>query len=253
MRRLGGHQEIGIECRIIAASNVAIEQAVADGSFRADLFYRLNVLRLDIPPLRERRDDVEVLARHFLSEMSLHHHGTLKQLAPDTLQLLRAHAWPGNVRELKNVIERACVVSGSSARVEHTHLSIQRRVSRMTGLTGAPLAGEIEVPLAGKSLRDIEREAVHLTLRATGGNQSKAARLLGISRPTLARIMREGTQAPLRLVERLLVCRASAAAAAAAAAAATPASDSVCLLALVGAHRFGIGVDKPTDFIEVAE
>ncbi|MEO7454876.1 MAG: sigma 54-interacting transcriptional regulator [Gemmatimonadaceae bacterium] len=201
VRRLGGHQEIEIECRIIAASNVSIEHAVEDGSFRADLFYRLNVLRLDIPPLRDRRDDVETLARHFLDVMCREHGAPLKHLTPDALELLRTHAWPGNVRELKNVIERACVVGGSNARVEQTHLSIQRRVARLTGLSGAPLAGEIEVPLAGKPLRDIEREAVQLTLRATSGNQSKAARLLGISRPTLARIMREGMPTPIRLVD----------------------------------------------------
>ncbi|HEX9483835.1 MAG TPA: sigma 54-interacting transcriptional regulator [Gemmatimonadaceae bacterium] len=201
IRRLGATQEVSIDCRIMAASNVALERAVEDGEFRLDLFYRLNVLRLEIPSLRQRRGDVEVLARYFLSEMAREHEQTPKTLSSDAQVLLQAHAWPGNVRELKNVIERAHVLSGASKIIEAAHLLIQRRTSRSTLMSGAPLAGEIEIPLSGKSLREIEREAVHLTLSATGGNQSRAAKLLGISRPTLARILREMSSDSIRLVE----------------------------------------------------
>jgi two-component system NtrC family response regulator len=190
VRRLGGTQEIAIECRLIAATNISIERAVDEGTFREDLFYRLNVLRVDIPTLRSRRGDVDVLARHFLVESAREHDMPAKQLAPDALALLRGHSWPGNVRELKNVIERACVLSGASERIEADHLLIQRRVARANVATGTPLAGEIEVPITGKTLREIEYEAARLTLQATDGNQSKAAKLLGISRPTLTRILR---------------------------------------------------------------
>src|SRR5260221_23204 len=127
-------------------------------------------------------------------------------LASDAQALLQAHAWPGNVRELKNVIERAHVLSGASKVIEAAHLLIQRRTSRSTLMSGAPLAGEIEIPLSGKSLREIEREAVHLTLSATGGNQSRAAKLLGISRPTLPRIVREMSSDSIRLVEASRQC-----------------------------------------------
>jgi transcriptional regulator with PAS, ATPase and Fis domain len=200
IRRLGGISEVAIECRVIAASNVSIEKAVDSGHFRLDLFYRLNVLRLDIPALRERRGDVPLLARHFVAEFNRTGGLPSKQLAPDALAALVAHHWPGNVRELKNAIERASILSGQTERIDAECLLIQRRVTRPAASVDAPLAGEIEVPIAGKTLREIEREAVQITLRSTNGNQSKAARLLGISRPTLARIMREVQTETIRLV-----------------------------------------------------
>ncbi|MES2178623.1 MAG: sigma 54-interacting transcriptional regulator [Gemmatimonadota bacterium] len=191
VRRLGGTQEIAIDCRIIAASNVSIERAVEEETFRDDLFYRLNVLRIDIPPLRERRGDVPILARHFVREMCREHRRGEKELTTQALSLLAEHRWPGNVRELKNVIERATVLSGASGAITPAHLAIKHRVPRLAVSSGAALAGEIEVPMEGKSMRAIEREAVMLTLRATDGNQSQAAKMLGISRPTLAKLVRE--------------------------------------------------------------
>ena len=180
VRRLGGTQEIAIDCRVIAASNEALEQAVEDGSFRADLFYRLNVLRLDLPPLRQRRGDIDVLTRHFLAELCVDH-GADKRLSTDAWTSLRRHAWPGNVRELKNVVERAFVLSGDAPLIDAHHLVIHRRIARLSA-SRALVVGEIEIPLTGKPLRQIEQEAVELTMRATDGNQSKAARLLGIDR-----------------------------------------------------------------------
>ena len=187
VRRLGGTQEIAIECRVIAATNVAIERAVEAGEFREDLFYRLNVLRVDIPALRERAGDVARLARHFLEQHTREQDRAEKSLAPDALELLLAHSWPGNVRELKNVIERATVLSGDDAVVHATHIMLQRRSGRSNS---HDVVGEIEIPLSGKTMEQIEQEAVQLTLQLTNGNQSKAARILGISRPTLARITR---------------------------------------------------------------
>ena len=194
VRRLGGTQEIAIECRVIAATNVAIERAVEGGEFREDLFYRLNVLRVDIPALRERSGDVARLAAHFLEQNTREQGRGEKTLAPEALEVLLSHSWPGNVRELKNVIERATVLSADDEVVRAAHVMIPRRSVR-AGSSDA--VGEIEIPLAGKTMAQIEQEAVQLTLQLTHGNQSKAARLLGISRPTLARIIRD---TPRRLV-----------------------------------------------------
>ena len=200
MRRVGGSQEIGIDCRIIAATNATIEDAVESGAFREDLFYRLNVLRVDIPPLRSRAGDVDLLAHHFLAESSREHGWPSKVFMPDALVALRAHAWPGNVRELKNVVERAAIMSGTSRVIEADLLALHQRVARNGQPRRAATFGEIDIPLSGKTLEQIEREAARLTLQLTRGNQSKAAKLLGISRPTLARILRDA-EAYLAVVE----------------------------------------------------
>jgi transcriptional regulator with PAS, ATPase and Fis domain len=193
IRRLSGSHEISIECRIIAATNVAIEDAVEDGYFREDLFYRLNVLRVDIPPLRDRTEDIEALARHFLGEIARTHGMPAKRLAKDAGRTLLTHGWPGNVRELRNVIERAIMLSGGEPEVRPAHLVIQQRSTRSGGAREqAPrVIGEIAITEEGKSLAAIEREATMLTLQLTKGNRSQAARLLGISRPTLARILKD--------------------------------------------------------------
>jgi two-component system response regulator AtoC len=192
VRRLGGSHEIKIECRIVAATNVAIEDAVSDGTFREDLFYRLNVLRVDIPPLRQRLEDIDALAHHFLAEVARMHHASAKVLLPEAAAALKKHQWPGNVRELRNVLERAVVLSGDASEVGVAHLLIQQRTIQAANVTGERRpAGRIEIPIEGKSLEEIEREAAQLTVQLTKGNRSQAARLLGISRPTLARLLRD--------------------------------------------------------------
>jgi transcriptional regulator with PAS, ATPase and Fis domain len=161
-----------------------LEQVVASGEFREDLYYRLNVFSILLPPLRERIDDVEMIARHFL-ELETREYQRPKTFSDDAIAALLSHRWPGNVRELKNVIERAALLSADSPVVRGEHLMIQRRTTRPV----EEHAGEIRIPRAGKLLEEIEREAVALTLRITGGNQAAAARMLGISRPTLAKKM----------------------------------------------------------------
>ncbi len=183
VRRLGGVAEISIDCRIIAAASPLLEQVVASGEFREDLYYRLNVFSIVLPPLRDRLEDVEAIARQFLID-SAHEQQPAKTLSADAVASLRIHRWPGNVRELKNVIERAAILSGDSPVLRAEHLMIQRRPRDV----GAPLA-EIRIPPEGKTMEQIEREAVALTLTLTGGNQAAAARILGISRPTLAKKM----------------------------------------------------------------
>ena len=198
VRRLGGVQEIDIDCRIIAATNLSLERAVRQGTFREDLFYRLNVFRVELPPLRERDGDIALLARRFVGELCQAHGLEPKTLLPGALSKLEAHRWPGNVRELKNVLERAALLS-DDATIADVHIRIENHacgepVSPHPALAprAAGSGGEIRIPVAGKSLQEIEWEAVQVTLRLTHGNQSRAARMLGISRPTIARILRTG-------------------------------------------------------------
>jgi transcriptional regulator with PAS, ATPase and Fis domain len=194
VRPLGGLVEVPIDCRIIAAASPLLEQVVASGEFREDLYYRLNVFSLMLPPLRDRPGDIGVTARHFLAHETRDHRRS-KRFSDDAIAALLLHRWPGNVRELKNVVERAAILCGESPVVRAEHLMIQRRTPRSAanGDAATEAVGEIRIPRAGKLLEDIEREAVTLTLQLTGGNQAAAARLLGISRPTLAKKMTRPT------------------------------------------------------------
>ena len=196
VRRIGGLDEFAIECRIVAAAGPLLEQVVASGEFREDLYYRLNVFSIVLPPLRERLDDVQTTARHFL-DAETPASQPRKEFSPEAIAALVVHRWPGNVRELKNVIERAAILSADLNVVRPEHLMIQRRTTR----EAAPetLAAEIVIPPAGKLLEDIEREAVALTLKLTKGNQTAAARILGISRPTLAKKMGRPSPSQIRV------------------------------------------------------
>lgn len=193
VRLLGGSEEVATGCRVIAASSPLLEQAVASGAFREDLYYRLNVFTISLPPLRERKDDITLIARHCLAE-SVNEHGRVKVLSPAALEALHSHRWPGNVRELRNVIERAAIISGDERTIQPEHLLIQRRHDSGSGDS----LGEIRMPRTGKTLAAIEREAIQIALRMTNGNRSAAARLLGISRPRLARKMRDVQDQPGR-------------------------------------------------------
>src|SRR5207248_6258049 len=123
-----------------------------------------------------RQGEVDVLTRHFLDDLARAHDGVHKRLTGEGVTAMRRHTWPGNVRELKNVIERAYVLSGVAREIGREHLLIQRRVARATLASRAEVVGEIEIPFTGKTLTEIEQEAVELTLQATGGNQSRAAK-----------------------------------------------------------------------------
>jgi transcriptional regulator with PAS, ATPase and Fis domain len=186
VRLLGGAEEVDLKCRVMAAANPLLEQAVASGAFREDLFYRLNVFAIPLPPLRERPDDITLIARQCLAE-SVSEHGVVKVLSTEAIEALHSHRWPGNVRELRNVIERAAILSGEERNIRPEHLLIQRRLAG----GGSDSAGEIRIPRTGKTLAAIEREAIELALRITNGNRSAAARMLGISRPRLARKIRD--------------------------------------------------------------
>jgi transcriptional regulator with PAS, ATPase and Fis domain len=188
VRRLGGFDEIRNECRVVAAAGTMLEQVVATGEFREDLYYRLNVFTISIPPLRERYEDIELIANHFLEQQTREYQAP-RRFSEEAVAAMLNHRWPGNVRELKNVVERAAILSGDARVVRPEHLMIQRRTSaRPASLADG---GDIHIPRAGKSLAEIEREAVRITLQMTGGNQAAAARLLQISRPTLAKKLQE--------------------------------------------------------------
>jgi DNA-binding NtrC family response regulator len=188
IRRVGGREEIRINCRVVASSNASLADAVSRLEF-------LNVFRIALPPLRERGDDIVRLATHFLTVVAQEQGLQPKTLRPDAVAALRAHAWPGNVRELKHVIEHATILSEGNG-IGAEHLMIQHRTSLPVVGRMGPLGGEIRIPPGGKSLDTIEREAIALTLQLTNGNRSAAARTLGISRPTLARKMRDYGLAP---------------------------------------------------------
>jgi DNA-binding NtrC family response regulator len=194
-RRLGGHEELPVNCRIVTAANVSLEDAVAAGDFREDLYYRLAVFTVPLPALRERPRDIDVIARHFLAQSAAAARRSPKVLNADAAAALRSHGWPGNVRELKNVMERAYIVSGDEITIRPEHIIIQHRISRPVTTANPDAVGDITIPRSGKTLAQVEREAAQLTMQLTGGNQSAAAKLLGISRPTLARILRDGASA----------------------------------------------------------
>jgi two-component system response regulator AtoC len=177
--RVGAVKEISVDVRVVAATHRDLEQMVADGSFRADLYHRLNTLSLSLPPLRERRDEIAPLARVFLRELCREWGRSDAELAPETVAALEAHSWPGNVRELRNVIERALILS-SSDRLG-PELLPESLASRVTS-PPARDSGDVAT-LAGVSPEG-EQERILEALRKTGGNQTRAAELLGMPRRT---------------------------------------------------------------------
>jgi DNA-binding NtrC family response regulator len=191
LERVGGNQTIRVDVRVIAATNRNLAEAVAKGQFREDLYYRLNVVALEMPPLRDRRTDIPALAKFFLEKYARANDKAIEDFAPATLELLANYDWPGNVRELENAIERA-VVLASTTLLEPKHLppSVQPRPtqSNLPSLPGATMA-------------ELERFAIIETLKATGGSTSKAADILGISVRTIQYRLHQYNEAPRSDVE----------------------------------------------------
>ncbi len=177
LQRVGGEETISVDVRIIAATNRNLEEEVRRGTFREDLYYRLNVVMLTVPPLRERNGDIELLVRHFAAIFAQKNRRRLEGITPECLDLLRRYPWPGNVRELENAIERGIILMrGEQLTEKSLPLTIQR-------LGEEPTAGA--TPVRPQLLSDIEKERIYQTLDETGGNKSEAARRLGITRKTL--------------------------------------------------------------------
>lgn len=190
VRPLGGLEEVPIHCRIIATTKVNLEEKVSASNFNADLMNEVSKLRIDLPPLRDRGADIRLMAEYILKDVAQSHGGELKHLGIDADEVLRGHRWPGNVRELRHVLERAVTLSDAGL-ITAAHMIIQQRRAVNGSSPDAKTHAEIRIPMTGRRLRDIEREALEITMQFTNQNQSAAARLLGIARPTLARKLRE--------------------------------------------------------------
>jgi two-component system response regulator HydG len=171
--RVGGNQQIKVDFRCVAATNKALEQLVEEGRFRPDLFYRLNVFRIELPALRERREDIPLLADHFIRKFSKEMNKRIVRIAPGAMFLLQQHNWPGNIRELENAIERAMVVA------QEPELRESDFMLKSKG------AGAATNGFESRTLDDIEKTHILRTLEECGGNQTRAAEVLDIDRVTL--------------------------------------------------------------------
>ena len=171
--RVGGNQQIKVDFRCIAATNKPLEQLVEEGRFRPDLFYRLNVFRIELPALRERREDIPLLADHFIRKFSKEMNKRIVRIAPAAMLLLQQHNWPGNIRELENAIERAMVVAQEPELREQDFMLKAKGVGAMTNGSES------------RTLDDMEKTHILRTLEECGGNQTRAAEILGIDRVTL--------------------------------------------------------------------
>jgi DNA-binding NtrC family response regulator len=213
IRRIGGVKDIGVDVRVIAASNRDLEQGVRDGAFRQDLFYRLSIIPIFIPPLRHRKEDVLPLVDFFIERYNFRFRKGIRGITQEARNLLLAYDWPGNVRELKNAVERAMILEEADY-IRPTYLPIQvtgqpqsyenptpvaipdcvsvdpQPLVTATTTSWRPLASGrmipvLELPKQGTSLEEVERELVGLALKQTAGNQTHAAKLLDISRDAL--------------------------------------------------------------------
>jgi transcriptional regulator with PAS, ATPase and Fis domain len=186
VRPVGSTKAFPVDVRVIAATNRDLERAMTEGSFRQDLFYRLNVVRITLPPLRERRDDISALVTHFLRRFNRRFHREVRGVAPDALAALTAYSFPGNVRELENLIERAYAM-GAREQIMLTDLPSLGRAPIMAPTASATSGTSQAVP----TLADVERELILKALAVFKDDKEAAARALGISRRTIYRRLKE--------------------------------------------------------------
>jgi len=179
--RLGHSQTVKVDVRVIAATNSDVPRMIMDGTFREDLFYRLNVIPLKLPPLRERREDIPLLAKHFLAKFA---EGRPMQATQATMRALMEYRWPGNVRQLENAIERAVALSGDRSTIDEQDLPPEVRSAAEETKPSTHEFPEGGLNLA-KYLTLIERDLIRQALDRTRGNRNKAADLLRIKRTTL--------------------------------------------------------------------
>jgi len=199
--RLGGRKPIPVDIRVIATTNKSLKSLVRAGAFREDLYYRLNVIPLTIPPLRNRREDIPLLARHFCEKHSNRDGGRKLELAAETIDLLVRREWPGNIRELENVIHRGVALASQSI-VYPKDLFLEREslesdafepLVRRNAPAESPVPEGLDLK-PGLSVSEMERKLIHITLEQTSGNRTRAADLLGISLRTLRNKLREYRQ-----------------------------------------------------------
>jgi transcriptional regulator with PAS, ATPase and Fis domain len=183
--RLGGTRSIEVDVRVVSATNQDLQQLIVDGNFREDLFYRLNVVPVTLPPLRQRAGDIPLLVAHFLEKYK----AGAKRMTPDAMEALVRYQWPGNIRELENTIERIVILShGDDVSVEDLPAEVRAGVS-----VGGPSPGAFVLPEDGVDLEEVELDLVRQALERSGGSVPKAAKLLGLTTKTLeARMARLG-------------------------------------------------------------
>jgi DNA-binding NtrC family response regulator len=181
-RHLGGTQEVRVDVRLVAATNRALERLMAEGKFRQDLFFRLSAIHIEIPPLRQRRNDIPVLVEHFVAQHNARH-GTRKGISPAAIEVLLRYDWPGNVRELRHAVERALVVAdGDLIRPRDLPAELRQAAGRM---------GMDAEQAASLALAEVERRHIARILAQVGGHRARAAQLLGISERNLYRRIHE--------------------------------------------------------------
>lgn len=186
-QRVGGNESVRVDLRLLAATNRDLAKEVEEGRFRQDLYFRLNVVSLDVPPLRERVEDIPLLAASFLERFSAKNNKRIKGFTPAAMNCLLKYGWPGNVRELENVVERAVVL------LLGEYVSERELPPSVNAAAGGGEADALAANLAGLPLEEVEKRAVLQTLEACGGNKSEAARRLGVTRKTLhAKLARYG-------------------------------------------------------------
>ncbi|MCL5671699.1 MAG: sigma 54-interacting transcriptional regulator, partial [Acidobacteria bacterium] len=187
--RLGGTKTIKVDVRVIAATNQDLRAALEQGTFREDLYYRLNVVPISIPPLREHKEDIPYLVDHFISRFAESSGKTIGGVSPQAMKLLADFHWPGNIRELENILERAVVMaSGEKIEAGDIRLDIAAQPEAGAGLASSAISANGSVlPLLpeGMKLEQFEDEIIKEALRRAGGNKSQAARLLGLTRNAL--------------------------------------------------------------------
>lgn len=184
---VGSNEPIKVDVRLISATNRDLQQAVKEKQFREDLYFRIKGVTLRIPPLRERREDIPVLIRHFLQRFAEEHRRPVLGISPEAEKILVNYHWPGNVRELKNTIESMAVLANKAILdVEDIPEEIREQTPKEQSTAIVPLTS-----LAGKSLQELEKEHIKNTLRLTGGNRERAAHILGIAPRTLYRKLKE--------------------------------------------------------------
>jgi DNA-binding NtrC family response regulator len=185
---VGGNRSIPVDARVIAATNKDLEEEISEGRFRSDLFYRLNVIPIRIPSLRERRDDIPVLAAHFIERYDREKGRTLEGIRPDALEALLRYPWPGNVRELENLVERVVVLKGSGW-IETS--DIPGKILRAEGFlkSAIPVLGDSGLDMKSAT-EDFENALIRQALHIAGGNKNRAATLLGLKRTTFVEMLK---------------------------------------------------------------